>query len=81
MADHELLRSQKNKILRLIQDLDLEPINFSWSYISSAAHRVPKLSYLNSEYYFTFDLNNRGEHYCSFSPSNDKLIDVVFTKD
>jgi hypothetical protein len=80
MASHVLLKSQKNTILRLIQNWELEPINFSWSYTEDRLDPVPQLFYLNTGYYFIFDLN-KDRHQCTFSPSKDKLTQTNLSND
>ena len=82
MAEHTLLRSQKNELLQLIKKTRLDPFNFEWSAeysrISSEDGRpiiVSKISYNNSPYYFIFDLQLEliDHHYCFFSPGKDEL--------
>jgi hypothetical protein len=83
MPEYTLLRSQKNTILELVKQSELDPFNFGWSkelskYTSTGAGipvEVSRLSYIDvdTDFYFQFDFH-KGEHYAIFSPGDNKLV-------
>lgn len=80
MADIDLLRSQRNQILDLIKNLELDPFNFKWGEYPSQFNRdatVAQLTYNGTEFHYVFDMQ-RGEHYAFFSPGRDKLFDQEY---
>jgi len=90
---YTLLPSQKNEILKIIQEQGLEYANFSWGigeYTTSSedmlttglvdvVHKVPKLIYEDSQFYFQFELLE-GQHHCTFSPGREKLFEQKFPR-
>jgi hypothetical protein len=84
MGEYTLMTSQKNSVLECIKHTTLDPFNFRWSKVTSQHTiadgkyaRVSKLSYINTDYYFIFDLI-KGQHYCLFSPGQEKLHDSQY---
>ena len=73
----ELLRSQKNELLRRIESAGMDPKDFDWETTLSGFEeheygipfRVPKLVYRYTDFYYVFDLN-QGKHYAIFSPGD-----------
>ncbi len=52
----ELLKSQKNKVFDLIEEMGFSPSEFEWKIEKNKSLVV--LHYRSSGYYFTFDLSN-----------------------
>lgn len=67
-----LLRSQKNELYRIIEEMGLSPSQFSFEPVPSRSGIVPtatRLNYLNSPYAFLFDRKGRREiHYVLYCP-------------
>lgn len=71
-----LKQSQKNDILRLIQNTKLDPVNFKWNFIESGFRRisVPKISYRNTDFFFIFDREQEyNAYYLRFRPGSELL--------
>jgi hypothetical protein len=75
----DLLRSQKNELLRLIESARMDPNDFDWETTLSnfeeeygMQFRVPKLVRRYTDFYYIFDLR-QGKHYGIFSPGPDVI--------
>jgi hypothetical protein len=84
MSEYMLLRSQRNTVLALIKQYEVDPFNFSWSEVESKytserslSVEVSRLSYKDTEFYFQFDFL-RGEHYAIFSPGEQTLVEEQY---
>jgi hypothetical protein len=85
MSEYPILRSQKNEILNLIKESELDPFNFIWRVgASKYTHTdsgvpvlVSRLSYDGTEYYFQFDFVKE-QHYAIFSPGGEKLVEEQY---
>lgn len=74
----ELLRSQRNEVLALVHNYELDPFNFEWSYAPSdhwANVDVPALVYKGSSFFFHFDYLQK-KHFCTYSPGADSIVEV-----
>jgi len=79
LEEHELLKTQKNQVLKILQEGGLQPSNFSWHKLETLDKSniplceeyiiVPRLEYLNGEYYFEFQ-----ETVCEFSPGKNRKV-------
>lgn len=67
-----LLKSQMNTVFELIAACGLDPAQFAWHQVASQFSKdvIHKLVYLNSSYYFRFDIHN-GSHFSRYSPGDD----------
>jgi hypothetical protein len=88
MVRHSLLISQQNEVLKVLQQVGLEPANFSWVIgeyrtpskeiltrgLTEVVHTCPKLKYQNSPFYFQFELPD-GRHCCLFSPGSETPVE------
>ena len=79
-----LLRSQRNSVLQLVKNLELDPFNFRWSekpsmlmVIDGSNAVVSRLSYNDTDFYFQFDFKD-GMHYAIFSPGRETLVEEQF---
>ena len=83
---YTLLKSQKNEVFKILQEVGLEPAHFSWADIDlmpSVDRVVPRLNYLDGKYYFQFqrdtgksDLQfqrNTGIA-CKFTPGQERTV-------
>lgn len=79
VEEHKLLKTQKNYVFKVLQKIGLEPANFSWKHQQitdpddlSADEDiiVPRLEYLDGEYYFQFE-----KYSCTFSPGQTKAVE------
>ena len=74
----ELLQSQKNELLQIIKRAQMNPSDFTWRKVESSfeaddfgsPQRAPSLVYLNTLFYYTFDLKG-GKHCALFSPGKE----------
>ncbi len=69
--DKLILKSQKRRIHDCIINTRLEPSMFMWTMVqskSSGIGKVHKLSYINTDYFFIFELFSDNNHYCIYSP-------------
>ncbi len=76
--EHKLLRTHKNRVLKILQKRGLEPANFSWKQRQIPDTRfpppykaiiVPRLEYIGGEYYFQFE-----PYSCTFSPGQRQIV-------
>jgi hypothetical protein len=77
MKDFSLLISQKNEVLKLIEEVGLDSSCFIWSEVPSrkiAETNVLKIMYVNHDFFFQFD-TLLDHHYAIFSPGRDKRIE------
>jgi hypothetical protein len=77
MKQFALLKSQKNEVFKLIDEIGFNPSDFKWLDVTSkkmADTIVTKIEYTNSQYYFQFD-TLMDHHYAIFSPGRDKHIE------
>ncbi len=76
-----LLKSQKNRLLIILKDMGISPIEFEWTDVPSVFSpevRVSQLVFSKSEFYFSFDA--RGEaFFCIFSPGANNVITFQYT--
>lgn len=78
-----LLKSQKNELFDQILEVGLSPSQFDFEETVSdflARDMVTVLRFKNSNYYFKFDFRD-SQHYSTFSPGNDKLIQQEYPGD
>lgn len=72
-----MIKSQKNTILELITQANIEPFLFEWNQIKSSDNggfstkQVSILNFISSAYYFIFDFKNE-HHHASYSPGDDR---------
>lgn len=76
---YQLLKTQKNEIFKILQEVGLEPANFKWTHIDlmpSDDRVVLRLNYLDGKYYFQFMMNKDSNyHYCcEVSPADEKAV-------
>lgn len=78
--EHKILKTEKNYVFKVLQKIGLEPANFSWKQQQIAdpgalsAYEdiiVPRLEYLDGEYYFQFEPDN----YSTFSPGQTEAVE------
>lgn len=82
--DYKLLNTQKNEVFQILQEENLECVNFSWdvNYIQESRgiedNEISRLDYLEGEYYFEFACYDKeGERgYCEFSPGEKLRIQM-----
>jgi hypothetical protein len=78
VADHELLKSQKNQVLAVINRAELSPKDFEWTDVPTAvtatasrsrSYMVQALVHAPTDAWFIFDIDvERGHHYAIFRP-------------
>lgn len=76
MNSRILLKSQRNEILALIKDHDLDPALFSWVEVPSELNSdfiISRLLYKDSNFFYSFEME--GEvHSAIFSPSEQSYV-------
>jgi len=80
MAEHVLLKSQRNLLFTAIENNGFDPTTFKWEKVNSNnQHRltVPRLIHVPSDGYFQFDLHN-GVEWCEFSPGQARVVDQCY---
>lgn len=75
-----LLPSQKNEVLALVQNADLDPARFEWSVVPSKLDEevgVSKLVYIGSPFFYQFDFSEEDGfgYYAIFSPAETLPIE------
>lgn len=88
MIKRLILTSQKNDVLDLIKNSNLDPFNFKWSEADSRFSKsragysagVSLLKYEKTQFYFKFDFGTEG-HYAIFSPGEDQVVEERNTGD
>jgi hypothetical protein len=54
MADHRLLKTDKNYVLQMIRERGLDPADFTWSDMAPYGHQCSGITHLPTGYYFGF---------------------------
>lgn len=78
-----LLISQQDDIYSIIQTMEFSPSQFKFLEVSSLINimgRASNLKYLNSPYYYLFDLDNSNQHYAKMCPGTETLEKDVFAR-
>lgn len=79
--EYKLLKTNKNYFFEILKKTGLEPANFSWTNQQVPDTSVPppykniivpKLEYLDGEYYFQFE-----KYSCTFSPGQTKAVEHI----
>jgi len=70
---HILLKSQKNEVFRFLQEVGLEPANFSWTTHQVQDITEPRLNYLDGKYYFHFGESGN----CIYSPGSKRIVHEI----
>jgi len=79
--EYKLLKTQKNEVFKILREAGLEPANFSWAeyektvYLTGSRSKktVPRLNYLDGDYYFQFEMFD-DKYHCEFSPSHEQKV-------
>ena len=83
MENRLILRTHKNAILGLINDVGLDPTEFEWIERPSRTTQnvvVSEIRHRPTGFYFTFDYT-REDHYTQRSPGRDAAMDTQFPGD
>jgi len=79
--NYKLLKTQKNEVFQFLQQVGLEPANFSWTEEPSILNpraKVFRLNYGSGLFYFQFDFAGNIQqglsHYCEYSPAEDVVV-------
>lgn len=79
----QLLTSQKNQLLEIIRDDQLDPFNFEWKDrrvrypgYSTGTYIIPTLEFKGTDYFYGFDKRDDG-HEARFSPGQDTYTEHV----
>jgi hypothetical protein len=81
MADLDILRSQANEVLAMLQEAGIDSSQFHWEDRQSRyANRgtVSTLVHAPTSYYFKFDYSDKGKHFAEFSPGPELPVEEQY---
>lgn len=70
----ELMRSQKNELLEIIKNYELDPFNFKWTSEKVEGRKSSVLRYKDTDYFFCTCINPNGFIFL-YSPGVDKYVE------